>query len=246
MTATALPNDTLPATAEKQPKPPILAGQRGLQLQSLADMYRFAEYVAASGLAPKGIDTPQAVMVALQMGAEVGLTPMAALQNIAVINGRPSIWGDGQLAIVRGSGVFDESVFEETFSGNFPSDDFTATCTVRRTGAGSPVVRTFSIGDAKKAGLWGKTGPWSQYPKRMLQCRARSFALRDAFTDVLRGFMSSDEAQDMPVKYVENTAPAPTKAASMTERLKAQTETTPASEPPAAADDTNDSELLIK
>ncbi len=50
--------------------------------------------------------------------------------------------------------------------------------------------------DAKKAGLWGKAGPWSQYPKRMLQMRARSFALRDKFADALSGLIMAEEAQD--------------------------------------------------
>jgi hypothetical protein len=61
------------------------------------------------------------------------------------------------------------------------------------------VVRTFSQDDAKTAGLWGKQGPWSQYPKRMLQLRARGFALRDAFPDALRGIHSADESRDMVI-----------------------------------------------
>ncbi len=52
--------------------------------------------------------------------------------------------------------------------------------------------------DAKRAGLWGKGGPWTAYPKRMLQMRARGFALRDAFPDVLKGMISVEEAQDYP------------------------------------------------
>ena len=48
----------------------------------------------------------------------------------------------------------------------------------------------------KKAGLWGKAGPWSQYPKRMLQMRARSFALRDKFADALSGLLMAEEVQD--------------------------------------------------
>jgi hypothetical protein len=50
--------------------------------------------------------------------------------------------------------------------------------------------------DAKRAGLWTKAGPWQTYPRRMLQMRARSFALRDAFPDVLKGLISVKEALD--------------------------------------------------
>ena len=168
---------------------PAIRNERGLQLTTFDDMYRFGSCLAASGLAPKGCSTPEQIVIAVEMGAEVGLPPMASVQNIAVINGRPSLWGDAMLGVCQGSGVFDFEAFEET------DDGTTATCKVRRKG-GEVCVRTFSMDDAKKAALVGKSGPWSQYPKRMRQMRARSWALRDTFADVLRGMMSAEEAQD--------------------------------------------------
>jgi len=59
------------------------------------------------------------------------------------------------------------------------------------------------VEDAKRAGLWAKQGPWTAYPKRMMQMRARGFALRDAFPDVLKGMITAEEAQD----YQEETKP---------------------------------------
>jgi hypothetical protein len=56
----------------------------------------------------------------------------------------------------------------------------------------------FSVVDAKRAGLFTKAGPWQTYPRRMLQMRARSFALRDAFPNVLKGLISVEEALDLP------------------------------------------------
>jgi hypothetical protein len=93
-------------------------------------------------------------------------------------------------------------------------DKLVATCTAIRVGA-EPVVRSFSVEDAKKAGLWGKAGPWQQYPKRMLQMRARGFAVRDAFPDVLRGLITAEEAADIPARdafagpTIEHTAATP-------------------------------------
>ena len=171
-------------------RPPVVAGKTGLELRNIEDMWRFAQFVAKSGLAPKGIETAEAILVAIQMGAEVGLTPMASLQNIAVINGRPSLWGDAMLAVCRASGVFDEKVFEEIVSPD------RASCTVCRIG-GKPITRTFTMDEAKKAGLATKSGPWQQYPQRMLQMRARSFALRDGFSDYLRGIRSIEEERDI-------------------------------------------------
>jgi hypothetical protein len=77
-------------------------------------------------------------------------------------------------------------------------DAMTAACAAKRRGYESATVVKFSVADAKRAGLWGKSGPWTQYPKRMLQLRARGFALRDAFPDVLKGLVTAEEAQDYP------------------------------------------------
>jgi hypothetical protein len=81
----------------------------------------------------------------------------------------------------------------------------TAICVAKRRGR-KPVTAKFSVDDAKRAGLWGKQGPWTQYPKRMLQMRARGFALRDAFPDVLKGLITSEEAMDFPVDKPAYTA----------------------------------------
>lgn len=204
-------------------------GDRGVILNDIDALYRFSQAVAGSALAPKDfIGKPESVMVAIQMGMEVGLTPMAALQNIAVINGRPSIWGDAQLAIVRSSNQLEQ--FEETETNNEAelvfrelcfeedpvkrkdlkiklamaqanlkkdADDYGVSCFVKRRGFNEAFGR-FTVGDAKKAGLWGKQGPWSQYPSRMLKFRARSFLLRDQFGDALKGMLTREEAQDLP------------------------------------------------
>lgn len=190
-TPEAIPNGAATTAITERPKTPIVSGPRGLELGTFEDMWRFAVAVSKSGMAPKGMETAEACFVALQMGAELGLTPMASLQNIAVINGRPSVWGDGMLAVCRSQGIFDEAAFVETLTG--AGDELTACCTVRRLPRGNAVTREFSVAKAKKAGLWGKSGPWTQYPERMLQMRARSFALRDTFTDVLRGFKCAEE-----------------------------------------------------
>lgn len=200
----------------------ITAGTNGLMLTSFDSMWKFASCLARSGLAPKGIQSPEAIVIALQMGAEIGLPPMASLQNIAVINGRPAVYGDAQLAVVRGSGVFDEEGFDEWFSGpdgkRIPDGTpirfgpgLTAFCQVKRKGAKKPIVADFSYEDAQQANLVGKDGPWKQYPKRMLMWRARGYALRNAFTDCLRGMLSAEEAADRPeqVRVVESRVIAP-------------------------------------
>ncbi|RJO66933.1 MAG: hypothetical protein C4523_10585 [Myxococcales bacterium] len=185
--------------------PTLSAGGRALAIvpQSFDDCYRMGKLLAISGLVPNDYkNNPEGCTVAIMQGLELGLSPMAALQSIAVINGRPSIWGDGALAVVRASGLL-EYIKEWT-------DGTTAYCEVKRAGEPEPIVRTFSDDDAKAAGLLTKKGPWQEYRPRMRQMRARSWALRDGFADVLKGLHIAEEAQDIPMRDV---TPQSTRAA---------------------------------
>ncbi|MHB2165660.1 recombinase family protein [Alsobacter sp. R-9] len=165
---------------------------RAIVPRTLDEALGFARAVVAARMAPAGLDTPEACMIAILHGLEVGLTPLSALQRIAVIGGRPTIWGDGAMALVRASGL--AAAIDERVDGAGPTD-WVAVCTVRRRGEPLPVERRFSVDDARRARLWGKPGPWSDYPRRMLQMRARAFALRDVFADVLGGLYLREEVE---------------------------------------------------
>jgi len=168
---------------------------RGLTLHTVDEAMRFGKMLAASQFAPKDFaGKPESCILAIQHGAEIGLGPMQSIQSIACINGRPAVWGDAALALVMGSAVC-EYVRERVEGDN---DQAVAICEAKRRGYPTATTVQFSVADAKRAGLWGKSGPWTQYPRRMLQLRARGFALRDAFPDVLKGLVTAEEAQDYP------------------------------------------------
>jgi hypothetical protein len=189
-------SDKLPAVMA------LKAGARpvGIVPSTFEDCFRMAKLFSSTKMVPEAFqDKPEACCVAIMQGLELGLSPLAALQSIAVINGRPSIWGDGALAVVRASGLVES--FSETDDGE------TATCSIKRKDEAEPIVRKFSMKDAEKAGLAKKTGPWTQYPQRMRQMRARSWALRDGFADVLRGLHIAEEASD--IKTVDVTPEKP-------------------------------------
>jgi len=179
------------------PTPQVLATERGVKLSSLGEMREWAQVVINAKLAPAAFQSPDAVMVAIQHGMELGLSPMQALHSIAIINGKPGIYGDAALALCKCRPDFAD--IHETFERGEGDENMFARCVVTRAGQ-TPVTRTFSVAEAKKAGLWGKSGPWSQYPKRMLQMRARSFALRDSFPDALKGIGIREEVEDIPTK----------------------------------------------
>lgn len=168
-----------------------------LSPQTFEQALTFSQYLADSDMVPKDFKgKPGNCLVAIQWGMEIGLKPLQAMQNIAVINGRPSLWGDAVIALARNSPVCEYVVEED--------DGRVATCKVKRRGEPEQ-IRTFSMEDAKIAGLLGKAGPWTQYPKRMRQMRARAFAIRDVFPDVLKGLPVAEEIMDMPQSTPINT-----------------------------------------
>ena len=161
------------------------------EINSLKDAMDYSKLIAESDLAPKDYrGKPGNVLIAIQFGSEVGLLPLQAIQNIAVINGRPAIWGDAMIALVQNHPLC-EYIKEY-------SKDGTAYCTVKRRGE-DEYTYSFSTQDAKNAGLLGKAGVWSTYPNRILQMRARGFALRDKFSDILKGIAMREEVEDYQV-----------------------------------------------
>lgn len=179
----------------EDPKPELKQGGSLLAIvpQDAEQAFRMAGLIIKAGWAPKDMNRPEAVTVAIMKGLEVGMKPMQAVQSIAIINGRPCIWGDAAIGLVAGSGLLTGK--REWVEGE--GDNMVARCELHRLGwDGMPIEASFSVKDARDAGLWGKGGPWKQYPKRMLQLRARAFALRDGFADVLTGLQLREEVRD--------------------------------------------------
>ena len=177
---------------------------------NVPEVWQMSNFIHESHMAPKELDKPERIAVAIMTGLEIGLAPMMALQSICVINGRPCFYGDAMPGMAEASGL--ASYIREWEEGTPDSDDWTFFCETKRTNRPQPVVRKFSVRDAKRAKLWGKVSdkgvesPWVLYPQRMLQMRARSWALRDTYPDVYRGFPSREEMLDVPAS-VEEEAP---------------------------------------
>jgi hypothetical protein len=72
--------------------------------QSVEEVFRLATAIAKSGLAPSTMRTAEQITIAIMHGAEIGLPPMQAVQRIAVVNGRPTIWGDAVPALLLSRG----------------------------------------------------------------------------------------------------------------------------------------------
>ena len=226
---------TVPPAVPAEARYPVIAGERGLVIRSMDDLFRVARAVASSGLAPSGMTRPEQVFVAIQTGMEAGLTPMASLQALVVISGQVRWRGDAALALVRRSGLLEG--YDVKYVGTAYEDAFECVVTVKRRGFAGAVEGRFSVRDAKDARLWakatrsGEPTPWMTAPRRMLYYRALGYALRDAFSDVLLSLNTAEEynpgedyapqatvaaapaAQDALLASVADEAPAPAEIA---------------------------------
>lgn len=185
-----------------------------MEPQNLQEAMQLADMLANSNLVPKSYQGKAGdVLVACQWGSEIGLKPLQALQNIAVINNVPAVWGDALVALVRGSGLC------EYIKQDWDAATKTAICSVKRRGEPEE-TRTFSEEDARLAGHLNKD-TYKKNLQRMLSIRARAFALRDVFADVLKGLKVAEEVEDYPVEKELNSAPAGVPAAKPASRTSA-------------------------
>ena len=202
--------------------------------QSLNEAMELANMLANSNLVPKSYQgKPGDVLVACQWGSEIGLKPLQALQNIAVINNVPAVWGDAIVALVRGSGLC------EYIDQEWDPQTKTATCRVKRKGEPEQ-VRTFSEEDARIAGHLNKD-TYKKNLQRMCSIRARAFALRDVFADVLKGLKVAEEVEDYPAEREVNPSPTPeqkpvNKTAAVLDRVRNRKQTEQPAEQPLTID----------
>ena len=173
--------------------PRALAPRFDFSPQTFDQAMWLAETLAASEMVPKQYRGKVGdCFIAMQWGAELGLKPLQAMQSIAVVNGKPSIYGDAGKAVLLAGGCIIEEDDIAIVRANGR-----ARCRITRPGR-PPVERTYSTEDAKQAGLLGKDGPWRTNTQRQMAWRAFWFAARDAAADLLRGIGGAEESADIP------------------------------------------------
>jgi hypothetical protein len=175
-----------------------------LKPRNIEDAWRMAQYYASSGLLPERYKSPAMVLTAMQYALELGLKPLTAMRQIAVVKGTPTVFGDLPLSMVYASGKMDyikESLLDKTgkeislANKNLTEPAFAALCIVKRKGESEPLEAFFTLDDAQQAGL-SNSPTWKSYPKRMLRYRARSQALKDKFPDCLNGISIAEYDQN--------------------------------------------------
>lgn len=205
----------------KVEKAPLVVGEQGyIAPKTVEEAARMAQAVIVAGLAPdsykqKGTDIIDSnkVLLGIMSALEAGLPPLYGLRQIAIINGRPTIWGDAAMALVQSRNLI--TGYNEEQIGTMPTnlndlskwpDDYGWRVTINRKGQSGAYVGEFTVGMAKRARLWmnAKKVPWLEHPDRMLKIRARAFPLRDGFADALAGLAIREEVEDYDIEIVAN------------------------------------------
>ena len=215
--------EQLPATTRhaQQAPVPIMPG-------NLEGLWRLSDALARAKILPDHLtdngradyETVKAnVFWVVQCGAELGIPACQAIMGIAIINGRPCVYGDLMIGKVRASGIADYIL--ETSEGS--GDDLVCYCETRRSDNGEVIVRSYSWAEADKVVQRSKRfgdkkltdkDTYQNYGPRMIAMRARAFCLRDAFSDVLKGIRVAEEEEDQayvsgPAQSLEAPPPRP-------------------------------------
>lgn len=148
---------------------------------------QLAQTLAKSGLIPKALfNKPGDVLVILLTGRELGLGPMQSLRGINVIDGKAVLSADLMVGLcVARRDVCEWFRFVE-------SDAKHAKCATKRAGAPEPQELTWTLEQARAAGLTGKQN-WAKYPEAMLRARCASALVRAVYPDLMAGSYDPDE-----------------------------------------------------
>ena len=178
---------------------------------NLVELKELASFLAASDLIPKSLGgRKENVAIVLMLGHEIGVPGVAALQNIFVVNNRPSIYGDLATALVRRSGLVEKLSY--TFEGAGPSLKCIAVGQRKGDKEAHTVVYTWA--DAVLAGHTNKD-TYIKNPKDMIMWKTLHRLFKFLWPDVLKGLMIREiaaeeiqEAEVVPQVELENPAQA--------------------------------------
>lgn len=177
---------------------------------SFESAQRMALALCSSNIVPepyRGKDNIGNAIVALEMAQRIGASPLAVMQNLNIIHGRPSWSSTFIIAALNSCGRFAPIRF--TVTGEGDSRECIA-WTVDATGErleGPPA----SIAMAKKEGWFNKNGSkWQTMPELMLRYRAAAFFGRLYAPDVLNGMHATEEIEDISGGGPRNVTPRET------------------------------------
>lgn len=135
--------------------------------------------------------------VACEMAARMDVSPLFVMQNLHVIDGRPSWSSSACIALINGCGLFRDVRFNMVGEMGTPSRGCYVTAVRVDTGEkvqGTTVTIQLAIDEGW---MERKGSKWKTMPEQMLKYRAAAFFARIECPNVLMGFMLDDESRDI-------------------------------------------------
>ena len=159
---------------------------RQLEPADSRSAYGLAKVVVASRMFP-AYGAPEAALLVLMAGREFGLGAMASLRSFHIIEGKPTMSAQAMMAR-----CLEHASCEHFRVVRSECTNELATVSVKRVGWTTPEIYTWSLDDAKRAGLAGR-GNWSKYPREMLINRCIAEAARFTWPEVMAGVYAPEE-----------------------------------------------------
>ena len=181
--------------------------QEVLSYDKLLDM---ANMLAKSTIVPVAYQNrPENTFVALDMASRMGISPMVVMQNLFVIQGKPSWSGQAMASMIRNSKEFKKVTLH--YVGTEGKDDWGAYVTAERASDGLLIKgATVTIAVAKKEGWYQKSGSkWPTIPELMLAYRAYAWFARVHAPEIMMGLQSTEEVYDTDVVATKTTVVNP-------------------------------------
>ncbi|RKI44209.1 hypothetical protein D7V86_03885 [bacterium D16-51] len=157
---------------------------------------QMAQALSHSTIVPKDYQGNQAnAMVAIEIANRLGTSPLLVMQNLHVIQGRPSWSAQFLIASVNASGKYDmELQYEE--KQDKAGKPYSCKCWTMRNGRRVDGIE-ITMDMARDEGWLGKTGSkWKTMSQVMLRYRAASFFARMNCPEMTLGFYTKEEVID--------------------------------------------------
>jgi hypothetical protein len=189
----------------QQSQPVVVQEDEG---KTLDVVLRKAEILLKSGMLPKELNTKEKIAVLIMKAKELNMPPLEAISHLYVVNQKVAIDSSGMLALILRSGLAKKI--------QFGGDGASAWCEMERKDGVISFKYTFTIEDARRAGLLNKES-WQKYTKELLVARAISGCARKVFPDVVGGLytveeLGGEEVPELPIELVpeaEDTSAKP-------------------------------------
>ncbi len=164
---------------------------RAFEPGSIQEAFQLAGILVKSKLLPDSVTTPEAAFAIIATGRELGLTAMQSLRSIHVVKGRTILSADLVAALVKSRR--DVCSYFQLVE----STTERATYETQRVGEPKPTTMSFTMDDAKRAGVTAN-GTWQKYPQAMLRARCITGLARAVYPDLAMGIYDPDEFEEAP------------------------------------------------